>query len=147
MLQHAMADRRGPDDKSAIGDGICKRRILSRPLQDILRLHRRFRFAKCDLIRIYQAEFGDAEVAHRARGRTDVQRIAGRDQNHAKGIRGGDARSGRILSAVPAHYALRCTASSTPLIKETDSSPENWRASSSASSITTGTGVFSSFIS
>ena len=57
-----------------------------------------------------------------------------------------DSRSQQALQARQFLISL-WTASSTPLMNDTDSSPENWRASSRASSITTAGGVSRRFIS
>ena len=82
-------------------------------------------------IRIHQPQLGEPEIAHGARSGSDIERIARGDQDHFERAHG-----------VFGSSTSRRTASSTPLMNATDSSPENWRASSSASSITTAGGRF-----
>src|SRR5580700_11319075 len=131
MFQSARAYGSCTDDHAAIGDGVGYRGIFAGVCQDLLRFHRGSGLAERHLVRIYQPEFGESEITHGARGGSDVQGIPRSDQHDAEGI----------------HLTSRFTASSTPLMKATDSSPENCRASSSASSITTGAGVCNSLIS
>lgn len=88
MLQRAVALRGGADDQTAIGYGIGDRRIFARALQDVLRFHGRLGFTKRDFVWIYQTQFGDAEIAHRARSRADIEGIARRGENDSEQVHG-----------------------------------------------------------
>ena len=86
MLQRAMADGSGADHQGAIRDGLGQRADIRGRLQHVLRLHGGAGFAKRDVVRIHQPQFGESEIAHGARGGADVQRIARRHQDHAERI-------------------------------------------------------------
>src|SRR6185295_1845725 len=136
MFQHSRSDGRSADYQRAIGHGLGNRGIFAGSLQHGVSFHGGAGLSECDLVRIHQTKLGESEVAHGARGGSDVEGIARRYQDdfeRAHGVCGGSSS--------------RRTASRTPLMNATDSSPENWRASSRASSITTAGGVFNWFIS
>ena len=86
MFQSAMPFRSSSDDQRTIGHGVGHSRKFAGILQNALRLHRRFRFAKRDFVRIDQSEFEESKVAHGARSRADVQRIARRRKHHSQRI-------------------------------------------------------------
>jgi hypothetical protein len=44
------------------------------------------RLAKRGLVRIHHTQVAEPEIAHRARSRADIERVAGRHQNHAQAV-------------------------------------------------------------
>ncbi len=60
-------------------------RTAPRP-QHIRRAHRRTRLAKRRLIRFHHSQAAKTEVAHRACGRADIQRVARSHEDHAQAI-------------------------------------------------------------
>jgi len=97
MVQLAVADGSGSHDERAIGDGI-------RDALELLRIRKhgrgadgRARFAKRRLVRLDHAQMAEAEVAHGARGRANVERIARRDQNDAQTVEFSRSQQGRLF--------------------------------------------------
>ena len=86
MLQRALADRGGAHDQRAIRDGFGHRCVLFRPREHLGRADGRTRVAKRRRVRVHDAQAGKAEIAHGARGRADVERVARGDKNDAQAI-------------------------------------------------------------
>jgi len=84
MLDRTASDGRCSDDERAIGDGVGDGWEFARTLQEVSCFDGRFRLQKGDVVRVDQAQIHGAEVAHCARGRADVQRVARRHQNHGE---------------------------------------------------------------
>ena len=84
MLQLAMAHGRRAHNERAIGDGFCDRGEILRRLQQRRCAHRGARLAKSDVVGFNDAQAWKAEVRHRARGRADVERVAGLDEDNAQ---------------------------------------------------------------
>ncbi len=84
QVEVAMACRRGSHNERAIG---YRRRNVVEDLsllQNLMRANCGAGFLKGDVIRIDQPEMGVTEIAHRARGGADVERITRRNENNPK---------------------------------------------------------------
>ena len=97
MVQLAVADGGGSHDERAIGDGVGDALELLR-----IRKHGRgadggARLAKGRLVRLDHAQMAEAEVAHGARGRADVERVARRNQNDAQTVEFSRSQQGRLF--------------------------------------------------
>ena len=82
MLKFAMSDRGCTDDQTAIG--YCFGYGLKHLgfLEDIVGTDGGNGFAEGEIERVYQAQAATPEIANRARGCTDVQRVAGLAENY-----------------------------------------------------------------
>ena len=76
MLQFAMPDGGGADHQRAVGNGVGHALVLLGVGQHLRRADGGARLAKSDLVGIHHPQVEKAEVAHGARRRTDVERIA-----------------------------------------------------------------------
>jgi len=83
MLQLAIVGSGSPDDQRAIGHCIGDVFERFRPLKNWRSADRGSCFPKSKLVRIDHAQIANSKVTHRARGRTDIQRISRRDQHNA----------------------------------------------------------------
>ena len=86
MLQVAMSNRGGADDKRAVGHRIRNGRVFLCAGQDRSAAHGGTRLAKGAFKRIYNPQVRAAEIAHRAGCRADVERIARRNEHDAQAI-------------------------------------------------------------
>src|SRR5580692_9501948 len=83
VLQFPVTDRRGSDDKRAICDGLGHRLALLRASQQRRRPDRGTRLAKASVVWVDHSQMGKSKVAHGARSRANVERIARSYQDHA----------------------------------------------------------------
>ena len=77
MVQLTALSGGGADNKRAIGDGFGKRLVFDGLFENRAGVDRRLRLAECDFVGVDQTQVRETEVAHGARGRADVQGIAG----------------------------------------------------------------------
>ena len=86
MLEFTMTPGGGPNDKSAIGDSAGNRLMFLRVGEKFRRANSRTRFAKRQIIWIDHAQIAEAEIAHGARRRANIERIARGYQDHAQAV-------------------------------------------------------------
>lgn len=86
MLQLPVSNCRGSHDERAIGNGFGHGFVMLRACEDCGSAYGGARVAKRGFVRLHHAQMPDAEIAHGARGRADVQGIARRDQNDAQAV-------------------------------------------------------------
>ena len=84
MLKLASGGHGRADHQGAVGDGFGQRRVLPGRGEHVARMNRRAGFAERHVVRIHQAQLGEAEVAHGSRRGADVQRVPRRHQNDPK---------------------------------------------------------------
>lgn len=103
-----MASGGGADDERAIGNSIGNAVELFCGGEDVGGVDGGTSFAKRRLKRVYQAEAGEAKVAHRACSSADVKRVAGGDKHDGKAIElGGVRQIGMLSQEVMAPASLR----------------------------------------
>jgi hypothetical protein len=99
VLRLAAADGGGADNESAIRDGfgdgfelrgLCKQRLSA---------DGGTRFAEGQFVGIHDAQMEEAEVAHRASGGANVERIARVDENDVQMVELGKSRQGSEFTA------------------------------------------------
>jgi hypothetical protein len=76
MLEVAMADRCGPHDKRAIGNGLGNSFVLFSAGQNIRGIHGGACALKSHVVGIHHTEMAKSEVAHRPGSRANVEGIA-----------------------------------------------------------------------
>ena len=86
LLQCPVADRGGADDQRAIGHGFGNGFELFGACEHVRRTDGGARLTKRGLVRIHDAQVAEAEVAHGAGGRADIQRVARRDEHDAQAV-------------------------------------------------------------
>ena len=86
VLQIAVLDRGGSDDQCTIGDSFSQASAFLGAGQQGRSTHSGTGFAKRQFVRIDHAEPQESEVAHGARGGTDIEWIARCYQHHAQAI-------------------------------------------------------------
>jgi hypothetical protein len=86
MLQVAGANSGGADYESAVRDsfGHAGKNLGTR--EDLGRPDGGTRLAKRGIVRIHDAQVRAAEIAHRARRRSNIERIARRNENDAEPV-------------------------------------------------------------
>src|SRR5271157_4359757 len=84
VLRFAMTDRGGSDHEAAVHDGFGDALVLLRLGQQGRGADGGARLAKCYFIRVHDPQAREAEVAHGASRRAEVERIARRDQYNAQ---------------------------------------------------------------
>lgn len=86
VLQFAIVDRRGADDERTVRNRIRDGPVLLRIFQQRRRTNRRPRFAKRNLVGVDYTQMQETKIAHRASGRTQVERISRGDQNNTQAV-------------------------------------------------------------
>jgi len=86
LLGFAMGEGSGADDECAFGHGFGQALRAAGDLEEFFGPDSRFRLTPMRLIRRDDGEMRKAEVGHGARGRSDIEGIAWRDQHHADGM-------------------------------------------------------------
>ena len=81
-MRNAVADGGGADDERAVGDGFGDGGEFFGGDEDRSASDGGASLTEGGFVRLDDAHAEEAEVAHGASGRADVQRIARRDQNH-----------------------------------------------------------------
>ena len=108
-MQFSVANRRRADHELAIGHRFGHAVVLFRVLRHVGGAHGGPRFAKSRVVRIHHPQAGKAEVAHRARGRADVERIVRRHQDNAQAVETGRSGQGAFILC---HHGTKMTRSS-----------------------------------
>jgi hypothetical protein len=85
-LELAIADGSGPNDERAIGHGFCDGLELLRVCENLGGADCGARFAKCSFVGVHDSQMSDAEVAHGAGSRSDVEGIARGDEDDAEAV-------------------------------------------------------------
>ena len=81
MFEHTGSYGRGAYDQRAIGHGFGDGGKFAGLLQDSVSSDGRAGLTECDFVWIHQAKLGESEIAHSARGGSDIQRIARGNQD------------------------------------------------------------------
>lgn len=95
VLQLTETDGRSSDDQRAVPDGFGEGFALFGAGEQRRGADRRARLAECQFVGVYDTQMEEAEVAHRAGGGADVERIARGDKDDAQAIEFGIRRQGR----------------------------------------------------
>ena len=97
MLQVPVAHRRGAHHERTIGNCFRHAVVLLGSRQHFGCTDRRTRLAKGGVKRVDHSQMREAEVAHGAGGRPNIERIARRHQNHAQTVKCRQERQQRIF--------------------------------------------------
>jgi len=100
VLQIAMAHSRGSHDERAVRHSFRHRAEFFCARENRSASHGGTSFAKRRFVGIHDTQMYATEIAHRARSRADVQRIARRDQHDAQAVEFARSRQAPILCQV-----------------------------------------------
>src|SRR2546430_1268653 len=106
VLQLTETDGRSSDDQRAVPDGFGEGFALFGAGEQRRGADRRARLAECQFVGVYDTQMEEAEVAHRAGGGADVERIARGDKDDAQAIEFG--RSEEHTSELQSQSNLVC---------------------------------------